>query len=274
MPPISSHERLSVEFGVIFLISIMAIVVLPRQFYMGLVEAQDPGSLDRARKGLAGYLAIMAIMALPIALAGASLIPGPGQTGADLYVLQVPALGGSGVVLALALIGGISAAASMVIVDSTALATMVSNDLIFPALLRSRRADAAEGALGRRMLLVRRLSILGIIAAALAWALLVPARNSLASIGLIAFAAMAQFTPHLILATQGSGRDALAAKVSLSTGFALWLYTLALPPILPAEWLALLSGSVLDPLRLFGIGNASPLVHGVAWSLGANLFRL
>lgn len=262
-------ERLSVDFGVIFLISIMAIIALPRQFYMGLVEAQEPGSLDRARFGLAAYLAVMALMALPIALAGASLMQ-PGD-GADLYVLQVPTLAGGGWVLVLALVGGISAAASMVIVDSTALATMVSNDLIFPALLRARRSDAPEGALGKRMLQVRRLSILGIVVAALAWALLIPAQNSLASIGLIAFAAMAQFTPHLILATQASGRDALAARVSLSIGFALWLYTLALPPILPPAWLEALAGSLLDPLRLFGIGNASPLVHGVAWSLGCNL---
>lgn len=262
-------ERLSSEFAVIFLISLMAIIALPRQFYMGLVEAQDAGSLGRARFGLAAYLAVMAIMALPIALAGASLAQG--GAGADLYVLQIPALAGSGFVLALALIGGISAAASMVIVDSTALATMVSNDLIFPALLRSHRSDAAEGAFGRRMLRLRRASILGIVAASLAWALLIPADNTLASIGLIAFAAMAQFTPHLILATQRGGRDAMAGRVSLSIGFALWLYTLALPPILPAPWAAALAGSLADPLRLFGIGNASPLVHGVAWSLGANL---
>lgn len=261
--------RLSVEFGVIFLISLMAIIALPRQFYMGLVEAHDSGSLGRARFGLAAYLAVMAIMALPIALAGASLAPG--DAGADLYVLQVPALAGSGFVLALALIGGISAAASMVIVDSTALATMVSNDLIFPALLRRNRSDAAEGAFGRRMLRLRRVSILGIVAAALAWALLIPADNTLASIGLVAFAAMAQFTPHLILATQRGGRDALAAQVSLSIGFCLWLYTLALPPILPEAWADALSGTLADPMRLFGIGNASPLVHGVAWSLGCNL---
>lgn len=262
-------ERLSIEFGVIFLISLMAIIALPRQFYMGLVEAQDADALGRARFGLAAYVAVMALMTLPIALAGASLAQG--GAGADLYVLQIPALAGSGFVLALALIGGISAAASMVIVDSTALATMVSNDLIFPALLRSNRPDAAEGAFGRRMLRLRRASILGIVAAALAWALLIPAENTLASIGLVAFAAMAQFTPHLILATQGGGRDAMAARISLSIGFGLWLYTLALPPVLPAGWAAALSGTLVDPLRLFGIGNASPLVHGVAWSLGCNL---
>ncbi|MFT3965628.1 MAG: PAS domain-containing hybrid sensor histidine kinase/response regulator [Sphingobium sp.] len=263
-------ERLTGEVGVIFLVSIMAIIVLPRQFYMGLVEAREPGALGRARWGLAAYLALMALMVLPIALAGASLLNG--ISAPDLYVLQIPALGGQGGVLALALLGGISAAASMVIVDSTALATMVSNDLIFPTLLRREAgAEAQAGAIGRRMLLVRRLSIVGIVAAALAWALLVPAEESLASIGLVAFAAMAQFTPHLILATQGGGRDALAARGSLSVGLCLWFYTLALPTVLPPEWLAALGGGAFDPLRLFGIGGAAPLVHGVAWSLGGNL---
>ncbi|MET0241456.1 MAG: PAS domain-containing hybrid sensor histidine kinase/response regulator [Sphingobium sp.] len=263
-------ERLTVDVGVIFLVSIMAIIVLPRQFYMGLVEAQEPAALGRARWGLAAYLGMMALTVIPIALAGASLMHGPAMP--DLHVLQIPALSGHGGVLALALLGGISAAASMVIVDATALATMVSNDLIFPTLLRRESGtDVGAGALGRRMLLVRRLSIVGIVTAALAWALVVPAEESLASIGLVAFAAMAQFTPHLILATQAGGRDALAARVSLSVGLVLWLYTLALPTVLPHQWIVGLAGSIADPLRLFGIGGATPLVHGVAWSLGANL---
>ncbi|WP_176595059.1 MULTISPECIES: PAS-domain containing protein [Sphingobium] len=262
-------ERLSIEVGIIFLISVMAIIVLPRQFYMGLVEAREPGDLVSARWGLAAYLGAMALMVLPIALAGASLLRGAQP---DLYMLQLPEMTGQGIVLALALLGGIAAAASMVVVDSTALATMVSNDLLFPTLLaRESGAETGAGTLGRRMLLVRRFSIVAIIAAALAWALLVSAEQSLASIGLVAFAAMAQFTPHLILATYAPGRDALAARASLVVGLVIWFYTLALPPILPSAWLAALAGSAFDPLRLFGIGAASPLVHGVAWSLGANL---
>jgi signal transduction histidine kinase/Na+/proline symporter/CheY-like chemotaxis protein len=221
--------RLSLEFAVIALISMMAIIVLPRQFYMGVVEARGSDDLARARFGLSAYL------------------------------------------LAVALLGGISAAAAMVIVDSSALATMVSNDLIFPSILRSRKLQEGGGGIGRRMLLVRRLSIAAIIALALAWALLVSPRDSLASIGLAAFAAMAQFTPHLILAVNGGGRDPLPARASLATGLVLWLYTLGLPPILPAAWLQALAGGPLDPLRLFEIGQASPLVHGVMWSLGANL---
>ena len=157
---------------------------------------------------------------------------------------------------------------------ATALATMVSNDLIFPAVLRSGRGEDAAGELGRRMMVVRRVAIVGIIALSLAWALLLPARSSLASIGLVAFAAMAQFSPHFVLGVLGKDRDALAGRLSLGTGFILWLWTLALPPILPEPWLAAMAQTPFDPLRLLGIGHAVPLVHGVMWSLCANLLVL
>ncbi|HEY6868952.1 MAG TPA: PAS-domain containing protein, partial [Novosphingobium sp.] len=260
--------HLSFETLAITVVSACAILVLPRQFYMGLVEASEPGDLARARTGMAAYIGIMAAMALPIALAGVALLPA--GIAPDSYVLDLPAHAGRPAMLVVALVGGIAAAASMVIVDSTALATMVSNDLIFPTLQR-REDDPRAGAIGRQMLAVRRLSIMGIITLALAWALLVSPRESLASMGLVAFAAMAQFTPHLLLATYAERRDALAARVSLLVGFVLWLYTLALPPILPQPWLEALRAGPLDPLQLFGIAQARPLVHGVVWSLGANV---
>ncbi len=261
-------QRLSLDVGVIFLVSMAAIIALPRQFYMGLVEAQASDDLLRARHGLAAYLALMALLVLPIALAGTALL-GSGAS-PDLYVLQLPEFAGYGAIAAAALIGGVSAAASMAVVDTTALATMVSNDLVFPSVLRSSTAQR-EGGIGRRMLQVRRASILAIMLLALAWALLVSRSDTLASIGLIAFAAMAQFTPHLVLATYRAGRDRLAARASLAAGLVLWLYTLALPPIVPLRWLEALARTPLDPLHLLGIGMGSPLVHGVFWSLGANL---
>lgn len=269
MASLFSPNNLTIEFAVIALVSAMAIIVLPRQFFMGLVQAQEPADLGRARLGLAAYLAVMALVILPIALAGSALLGA--QVPADRYVLAVPAAGEYGWIVAAALIGGISAAASMVIVDATALAAMVSNDLIFPTVARSGGAGAEAGAFGRLMVRVRRASILGIVALALAWALLLPERQSLASIGLVAFAAMAQFTPHFIMAVQRGDRDPIAARASIATGLALWLYTLALPPVLPDGWREWLAATPLDPLRLLGIGNAAPLVHGVAWSLGANL---
>ena len=260
--------RLSLDFAVIALISAMAIIALPRQFYMGLVEAREPGDFVQARFGLAAYIALMALLVLPVALAGTALLPT--SVAPDRYVLQVPASTGSTLILALALLGGVGAAASMAIVDSTALATMVSNDLVFPSVMKGGLVRQS-GQMGRRMLRVRRAAIFAIMVLALVWALLVSSENSLASIGLIAFAAMAQFTPHLLMATYRSGCDTIAARASLATGLAFWLYTLALPPILPPGWLAVLAGTPADPVQLFGIGKASPLVHGVFWSLGSNL---
>lgn len=263
-----STSTISLETLVITLISAFAVLVLPRQFYMGLTEAQGVEDLGRARKGLSAYLLMMAALIAPIALAG--LIALPADASPDSFVLLLPLNDGAGSLAVIALLGGLSSGAAMVIVDSIALATMVSNDLIFPAVLRNR-GDEVAGALGRQMLVVRRASIIGVVGLALLWALLVDPSRSLASIGLVAFAAMVQFVPHLLLAVAAPGRDPVAAKASLLTGLSLWLYTLALPPILPPDWVAALEGTMLDPLRLLGIGHTSPLVHGVFWSLSCNL---
>ena len=259
------------DVPVILVISVMAVLVLPRQFYMALVEAGEAEDLPRARLGFAAYLAVMTLLVLPIALAGVTLLGG--NASPDLYVLALPAALGQPWLLGAALLGGISAASSMVIVDATALATMVSNDLVFPTIIRGAGA-AGGGTIGQRLLVTRRVSIVAIVALALAWDLLVSPERSLASIGLVAFAAMAQFTPHLLMAALGSGRDPWAARASLGVGLGLWLYTLALPPVLPAPWLAMLAHGPLDPVRLFGIDLGSPLSHGVLWSLGANLATL
>lgn len=261
-------ENISVNEVTIFLISTMAIIALPRQFYMGLVEARDGQDLVRARYGLTLYIGLMAVLVLPIAYAGYSVLGD--SVSADLYVLQLPAYEGNHLIIAAALIGGVSAAASMAIVDTTALATMVSNDLVLASIVRSKDG-ATPGQIGRQMLWIRRFSIVGIMVLALLWALRISPNDSLASIGLIAFAAMAQFTPHLIMAARGGGRDPLAARFSLGFGLVMWFYTLGLPPILPEHWLFVLEASPLNPSRLFGIGSAEPLVHGVMWSLGGNL---
>ncbi|MEJ6011926.1 PAS domain-containing hybrid sensor histidine kinase/response regulator [Novosphingobium aquae] len=261
-------EHLGLETAVIAMLSALAIIALPRQFYMGLVEAREPGDLVRARLPLAAYVGAMALLVIPIALAGVTVLGS--AVPPDRYVLMLPAVAGTGLIVAMALLGGVSAAASMAIVDTTALATMVSNDIVFPSVLRAESARS-EGEIGRRMLQVRRASIFVIMVLALSWAMAVSPANSLASIGLIAFAAMAQFTPHLLLATAGGARDPIAARASLATGLVFWVYTLALPPILPRGWLDILTNGPFDPLKLFGIGSASPLVHGVFWSLGANL---
>lgn len=261
-------ERFAGETLVIAALAMAAVLALPRQFYIGVIEARSPADISRARWPFIGYLLAMALLVPPIAIAGLALVPA--TVPPDAYVLALPLTAGMPSLALLAALGGFSAATAMVVVETIALATMISNDLIAPLVLRQARL-ASQPDLGGLLLRVRRASVVVVIGMALAWAQAVPADYRLASIGHIAFAAMAQFAPLLLLAAQRRHGDALAAIAALATGLVLWLYTLALPPILPPALLAALAGSPIDPRHLLGIGAMSPLVHGVVWSLGANL---
>lgn len=257
--------RLSPDFITITLLSMAAIVCLPRQFYIGVVEAPGADVVARARWPFVGYMALTSLVVLPITLGGLTLL-GPAAT-PDLYVLDLPLAGGGSALALLVFLGGFSAATAMVVVETLALSTMVSNDLIAPLLLRSRIASG-EADMGGLLLVARRLTIVAIVGAAYGYYSLVERGETLAAIGLIAFAAVAQFAPSLVGAVLRSGSDPRSARAGLIAGMGLWFYTLVLPSAFggaPTGW------GLFEPQALFGVRGLSPLTHGVLWSLGANL---
>jgi Na+/proline symporter/signal transduction histidine kinase/CheY-like chemotaxis protein len=261
-------DRINADFFVITLLSMAAIICLPRQFYITVIEARSGDDIAKARWPFIIYMALTSLVVLPISVAGLSLLPA--DTLPDLFVLQLPLSQGRQALALLVFLGGFSAATAMVLVETIALATMVSNDLIAPSLLRSARFSK-EHDLGRALLFVRRATIALIMLAALGWALGIQNDQRLATIGLVAFAAMAQFAPILILAVYGANRDALAAKAGLTIGMIVWCWTLAFPQIAPSTMIDQFAGTALDPTALFGIDGLSPISHGTLWSLGANL---
>lgn len=261
-------SNIGIDFFVITLLSMAAIICLPRQFYVTVIEAESSGDLTRARWPFVAYMVATLIVVLPISAAGLSLLPP--DTRPDLYVLQLPLSQQMNMPTLLIFLGGFSAATAMVLVETIALSTMISNDLVAPYLVRSERLKG-EGDLGRALLTTRRLAMAAIMLAALGWALGIADNQRLASIGLVAFAAMAQFAPVLILAVLGSNRDSSAAKAGLITGLIVWIYTLAMPQMLGEYWLGGLRGTLADPNALLGIDGLSPISHGALWSIGANL---
>ncbi len=263
-------HALTSDFWVRTFLSAMAIVCLPRQFYIGVVEAGGPDAVAHARWPFIAYLAAISLLVLPLALAGMTILPTAALP--DLYVLTVPLSQGHHLVALLAFLGGFSAATAMVVVETIALSTMATNDLLAPALLR-RRTDGREGDLGRRLLLARRIIIVAIIAAALVYGRNVKQDLSLASIGLIAFAGVAQFAPALI-ATVGWGfADHDAARRGLLGGVVVWLYCLLLPSIADGVGPAMAHATYgwLDPDALLGWRIGSPLVNGTVSSLAVNI---
>ena len=264
-------SAISADFFIITLLSMTAIFCLPRQFYVTVIEADSSDDVVRARWPFMAYMLVTLLVVLPISAAGLALLPD--QSRPDLFVLQLPMSQGQELIALAVFLGGFSAATAMVVVETIALATMVSNDLIAPVLLRNAKL-AVKDDLSGVLLNARRATICAIMMAALVWALAIPVNQQLASIGLVAFAAMAQFAPVLILAAYGGNRDATAAKAGMSVGLVLWAYTLALPQVLPPSVINGLRGTLFDPTALLGIDGLSPISHGALWSLGANLAAL
>ena len=261
---------LSSDFWVRTLLSALAILCLPRQFYVGVIEARGPDAVARARWPFIAYMVVISLLVLPLALAGMTLLPSDAEP--DLYVLAVPLQQGENLIALIAFLGGFSAATAMVVVETIALSTMATNDLLAPLLLR-RHGEAGEGELGRRMLRVRRVIIAAIVAVALIYGRSLGADLPLASIGLIAFAGVAQFAPALIATVGWNFANHTAARAGLIGGVVVWIYCLLLPSIGEGVGPALtqFTRGWLDPDALLGWRIGSPLVNGTVWSLGINV---
>lgn len=254
------------------LLSFFAVLLLPRMFHVTVVENNAPRELATARWLFPGYLVAINLFVVPIAMAGLVLLPA--GTDADTFVLRLPLSAGADIVALIAFIGGLSAATAMVIVASVALAVMVGNEIVVPMLLRRQKDGAAP--LGASLLLIRRAAIGVILFVAFVYYRLLADRAALADMGLVAFAAIAQFAPAFVgglFWRRATARGAIAGMVS---GFTVWAYTLLLPAVVGA---GLLPQSIVDdgpfglwllrPQALFSIGF-DPLQHGVFWSLLLN----
>lgn len=264
-------HALSADLVVQTILSAAAIICLPRQFYVGVIEASPDEPTSTSRLVFILYLAVVTLMVLPIALAGLSLLPSDSRP--DLLLLDLPMAEGAHGLALLAFIGGFSAATAMVIAETIALSTMATNDLLAPLLLSGGRARG-EADIGRLMLHVRRLIIVVIIGAAYFYSEAIDARWSLASIGLIAFAGLAQFAPALIATVLFDFKDARAARAGMLGGLFVWTYCLLLPSLGSGAFQQVmrdLSGGLLDPHAPFGAALGSPLVTGSVWSLALNI---
>ena len=263
------------------LLAMLSVVFLPRQFQMMVVENVAEAHLKRAAWVFPLYLLLINLFVLPVALGGL-LHFGPGKMDADSFVLSLPLAQGQGALALLVFIGGLSAATGMVIVEAIAVSTMVCNDLVMPMLLRTRRFGAgtdagAGGDLSGLLLGIRRAAIVGILLLGYAYFAIAGEAYALVSIGLISFAAVAQFAPAMLAGLYWKGGTRNAALTGLLLGFALWAYTLMLPSVAKSGWLAddflregLWGVALLKPEQLLGLSGLDNLTHALFWSLLAN----
>ena len=266
------------QWFALMLLSMLSVLLLPRQFQMMVVECVDERHLRRAAWAFPAYLLLINVFVLPIAIGGLVLF-GAGRSDAETFVLSLPLAHGAPTLALFAYVGGLSAATGMLIVETIAVSTMVCNDLVMPSLLRLPGFGArAGGDLTRLLLNIRRAAILAVLLLGYLYFHIAGEAYALVSIGLISFAAVAQFGPALLAGMYWRGGTRAGALGGLLGGFAVWVYTLMLPSVAKSGWIPagfLEHGpfgiELLAPERLFGLVGLDNLTHSLFWSLLVNV---
>lgn len=266
-----TYETAPARWIVLTALSACAIIFLPRQFHVTVVENRTESELRTARYLFPLYLVAINLFVIPIAIAGLLFL---GDTGVgDQFVLQLPVAQDIPWLSLATFLGGFSAATAMVIVACVACAIMISNDLVMPLLLR-RNIVRREGDFTGAILRIRRTAIFLILLLGYAYYRAANINAGLASIGLLSFAAIAQFAPAVFGGLIWRRANARGAIAGLCGGMLVWTYLLFLPSLGIADGSAT-AVAILDFLtpgtELFSGANTDPLVNGVILSFAANL---
>ncbi len=266
----------SADFYARTFISALAILCLPRQFHVSVVEAQSLEDARYARWLLPAYLGVFLLLAMPISLAGSQLAGALGSPVApDTYTQWLPLARGSDWVGIAAFVGGISAATGMVIVATVSLAIMVTNEVAVPVAMRLQAGSPRLIlGLGDSLRRVRQVTIVAILLAAWGVSRMLSGIPWLAEIGFMSFLAAAQLAPALLAGLYWRRAHGVAVTAGLLAGLGLWFYCAVLPAQLPSGAGLLAEGPLgigwLSPVSLFGSADGARLAHATGWSLGVN----
>jgi Na+/proline symporter/signal transduction histidine kinase len=272
-PAISMTNPVSpITWTTYMILAMSAIMFLPRQFHVSVVENFDEKHIRTAMWGFPLYMLLINVFVFPLAAAG--LLKGYPAAEADTFVLGLPLHAGQKWLSLMVFLGGGSAATGMIMISSLTVSTMITNHLMLPIVELVPRL----GFLRRQLLKCRWVAVGGVIVIGYWFERQVGESYMLVNIGLISFAAALQFAPALLGGIFWRRGNQAGALMGMSAGFVVWFYTLLLPALMRSGWIsdAILSEgpwgiSLLRPEQLFGVATLDSLNHAVCWSLTFNL---
>jgi len=258
-----------VSWFTLIMMSSLAILFLPRQFHVMVVENSREEHLKKAMWLFPLYLLLINLF-VPAVAWGGILMGAPGR--ADMWMVSIPMSQGQEMLALLVFIGGTSAATAMVLVSAVTVGTMILNDLEMPYIVRKIGKGRNLPAL---ILNLKRLNILLVIALGYLYSLLV-GFPALVDIGLLSFLAVCQLAPAALGGLywmKGCRQGAIAGLVA---GFLIWAYTALLPTLADAGWVSeglIATGpfgiALLRPTALFGL-ELDLWTHAFFWSILVN----
>lgn len=264
------------EWAALLFLSMMAIMFLPRQFHVAVVENSDVSHVSKAMWLFPLYLFLINIFVMPVAFGG--LLLGGSQSDADSFVLTIPLSQGKQLLTLFAFIGGFSAATSMIIVESLALSTMVMNNLVLPGIYKFNKMKGFQAMLPWLIINVKRITILGCVFLGYFFAVSIGEFYSLVDMGLKSFEAVTIFAPSIIFGLYWKKGNRNGAIAGIVAGFIIWFYTLLMPAMLKSGILNqdgifgyLSNSEVLNPHSLFSLKGLDKWSHSLFWGLFFNV---
>jgi PAS domain S-box-containing protein len=258
-------------FSLLF-ISMMAVMFLPRQFHVMVVQNRDERHIEQLKWMFPLYLLFINIFVLPIALSGL-LLNLPASQGDD-FILLIPKSHKNNLALMIAFLGGFSAATAMVMVSSLAVSKMITNDIVIPIILKIQKL----GNIYKANLYSTRISILVVILLGYLYANVLGKGHLLVDIGLLSFTAVTQCAPSILLGVFWDKGNKKGAFTGLSLGFIIWFYTLIIPDLVEKGFISsgiinegLFGISLLKPTELLGLRGLDNITHTIFWSISFNV---
>ncbi|MFW5770148.1 MAG: histidine kinase dimerization/phosphoacceptor domain -containing protein [Spirochaetota bacterium] len=253
------------------MLSMSAIVLLPRQFHVTIVENSRQRHFRTALWLFPLYLLAINLLVLPVAMVG--LLEGYPSSMADMFLLILPGDANMLWLEFLVFIGGFSAAISMIIISSLAMSIMITNHLVLPVVNRIRGFDLLK----RQLLKIRWAVVALFIYSGYLFAGLVNKSYMLVDIGIVSFAAIFQFVPAVAGGVLWEGGTKKGARMGIAGGFLVWVYMLLLPTMAESGIISMslvtngpFGIQLLRPVAFLGLDVLEKLPHAVFWSLLVN----
>lgn len=253
--------------------SMFAVMFLPRQFQMAVVENGAAKHVKTAMYLFPLYLFLINLFVIPIAIAGkVFLVSGYNP---DYTVLGILKKDNSPILSIITYLGGLSAATGMIIVSTVSLSNMFVNNIVVNLFIKY----FLKRNIGMYITHIKRISVVGIIFFSYLFYHVVGENLSLVDLGLISFAAIAQVAPSIIIGLFVKGISKVAIFYGILSGTIIWFYTLIIPYSAKAGLISedilnhgLFNIEFLNPSALFGLHGLNQWSHSLFWSMFFNIF--
>lgn len=265
------------DWAMLIILSFLVFTLLPRQFHLIALENKDEKHLNTASWVFPLYFFAITFFVVPIAIAG-KLYFGDSSFNPDSYVLHFPMQTGNNLLATFVFLGGAAAATGMIIVETIAVSTMLSNNILIPLVVNYLKVFKTSQ-IQKAILFCKRISIPIVLFTSYVYMVIIGSDYPLIEVGLISFVGIVQLAPSFFGGLFWRDANKTGTIAGIVVGFIIWYFTLLYPTFVRSGLFGninvlqegLFGISFLKPYAFLGLEGLNKITHGFFWSISFNL---